>query len=154
MAERFPYILLSYWWIRSCVGTIPPVSYLAIWYTNLIPDETLIVVPWFHIENAILEVNNSGPYFFLTSVSFHTWKWVQIVNGLEWILTPLLWVRPHIYSILGSKPIEGIMHVALVSLIVGHWWIYIFFFVIGFNPYNFYALLYGTPIYFDISICS
>ena len=46
------------------------------------------------------------------------------------------------------------MRISLASLVEGHWRIFILWlFVIGFNPYNFYALLYGAPTYCDISIC-
>ena len=46
------------------------------------------------------------------------------------------------------------MPVALASLIEGNWCICILLlYVIVFNPYNFYALLYGAPEYGYISIC-
>ena len=46
-----------------------------------------------------------------------------------------------------------ILRIALDSLIKGHWCICIFgLFVIGFNPSNVYALLYGGPTYCDVSI--
>ena len=54
-------------------------------------------------------------------------------------------IRPNIYSRLGSKPLEGIITVALASLIEGHWRTYILLlFLIGFNPSNVYALFYGS----------
>ena len=46
-----------------------------------------------------------------------------------------------------------ILHIALASLIECHWinciWL---LFVIGFNPFNVYALLYGAPAYCNFSI--
>ena len=45
------------------------------------------------------------------------------------------------------------MIVALASIIEGHWRIGILLlFMIGFNPYNFYAFFYGAPVYGDISV--
>ena len=47
------------------------------------------------------------------------------------------------------------MPVALAYPIGGHWHICILLlFVIGFNPYNVYALLYGAPEYGENSICT
>ena len=47
---------------------------------------------------------------------------------------------------LGSKNIQVYMCSSLASLIEGYWCtIYVFLFVIGDDPYNIYALLYGTP---------
>ena len=68
VVERFPDSLLSYWYILSCVGTMPLVSHLNTWY--LLSDKTIIVVPLFQIANAILEVQNSIPHFIITCVSF------------------------------------------------------------------------------------
>ena len=46
------------------------------------------------------------------------------------------------------------MTIAPASLIEGHWCTYILLlFVIGFDPSKVYALLYGTLMYGDISIC-
>ena len=59
---------------------IPLVDYLDKLYINLLPDETLLVVQSFHIENSIMEVHNPGPYFLLTGVSFDIWQWVKIVH--------------------------------------------------------------------------
>ena len=45
------------------------------------------------------------------------------------------------------------LHISLASIIEGHWRVYILWLlVIGFNPYNVYALLYGAPAYCDVSI--
>ena len=68
-------------------------------------------------------------------------------------LFQFLFVRPNLCSILGPNHIEGFMVGGLASLIEGHWLIFILIlFVIGFNPYNVYALLYGTPTYGEIYI--
>ena len=67
-----------------------PVAYLDTWYSNLNPDEAIIVVPSFQTTNEILEVHNYGPYSLLTHVSFDTWQWAQIVHRLEWVIILLL----------------------------------------------------------------
>ena len=68
-----------------------------------------------------------------------------------------LLVRPNIYSRLGYNHITGFLHIAPASLIEGYWRIFMIsslLFVVFFNPYNVDALLYGTPIYSDIYICT
>ena len=72
VVERFPDILLSYWYILSCAVTIPPIDYLDTWYLNMSTYEMLIFVPLFHIKNSILEVHNYGPHFPITCMSFDT----------------------------------------------------------------------------------
>ena len=64
-------------------------------------------------------------------------------------------VKPNIYFRFVSNHITGFMYIALASLIDGYWSIYIILSslsVIGFNPSNVDALLYGIPIYSDICI--
>ena len=49
----------------------------------------------------------------------------------------------------------GFMCIVVASLIEVHWRICILLlFVIGFNPYNVYALLYVTQTYGEIYICT
>ena len=75
------------------------------------------------------------------------------IPRLKWVLHPFLFVRPNLYSRSGSKTLEGILPVELASLVEGHWRTCILLLsVVGFNPSNFYALLYGAPTYGDVSI--
>ena len=68
---------------------------------------------------------------------------------------PIYMFRTNHYSRSGSNSIEGFLHTALSYLLEGSWCIFILLlFVIGFNPYHVYALLYSIPTYGDISICS
>ena len=72
------------------------------------------------------------------------------IQSQEWVISLFLFLSS---SRLVYKYLEGILHVALASLIEGHWCIDILLlFVIVFNPYNVYSLLYGAPTYGDISI--
>ena len=64
---------------------------------------------------------------------------------IEWVILTFKSVGPNIYYILGSNSIACLVPVALASLIEGNWCICILLlFVIDFNPYNVYALLYGA----------
>ena len=84
----------------------------------------------------------------LTQLGYITIPWIK------WVMFPFWIVRPHIYSILGYKYLEGTLPVVLASLIEGHCRTYILLlFVIGFNPSNIYVLLYSAPTYGDISTC-
>ena len=70
--------------------------------------------------------------------------WTRMGNDTnqsqEWVISPLLLVR--------LNPLRSFLPVALVSLIEGHWRM----FVIGFNPYNVYELFYSNLVYCDVSI--
>ena len=71
-------------------------------------------------------------------------------NGL---FSQFTFVRPYIYSVLGSNSIEGFMPVAISSVIEGHRRICILLLLmLGYNLYNIYVILYGSPRYGDISI--
>ena len=69
------------------------------------------------------------------------------------VLFLFIFVKNNLYSRLGFNNLEGILPIVLTYLIEGHGCTYILLlFVIGFNPSNVYALLYGDPTYDGISI--
>ena len=119
-------------------------------------DETLIVVLSFQIANTILGARKYVPHSLLSN----SCEFLLKSSGYESCvhsngsLFPFLFIRPNIYSWLGSKSLEGILHVAFAYLIGGHCLNYIsFLFVIYFNPSNLFALLYSALTYVEISIC-
>ena len=74
---------------------------------------------------------------------------------LKWVIFPFIFFRPNVYSILGSNYIEVFMPISIASLIEVHWRICILLlFTIWFNASNVNDILYGTPTYGKISICS
>ena len=78
---------------------------------------------------------------------------LSLVSWLEHVIFPFALIMPNIYYWLVYNPWTGFMSIALASLIEGHWRTFnLWLFVIGFNPYNFYMLLYIAPAYCNISI--
>ena len=73
-------------------------------YTE-IPDDEVHPGHWYDLNN-------------------HTHVWNQMgsdpIQSQEWVLFPLLFVRPNLQSRLSYKPLEGILPVALASLIEVH----------------------------------
>ena len=127
--RRFPGSLLSYWYILIRIIHIlwlrgSHISYLDTGTSSPVWGDTAFSSPRYMVSDSgqtcycfsilldwklILEVYNSGRCFLLTHASFDTWQWVQIMHWLKWVIIPLFFIRPNIYSILGSKSVEGIL---------------------------------------------
>ena len=71
---------------------------------------------------------------------------------VEWEHTPLNFNRLSLWSNLGIKCRKVDIHIAIDSLIEGYWCTILLFFVIGFNPSDIYAHLYGDLTYGNSSI--